>query len=94
MGSAEKSQINTIKQKRRISRLNPFIALTIEEAIVTVESDEVSTIGRMNHVQLMQDLAITPSSSTETVLNDEIMEEKDQQQKRQAIRLYGIFQTD
>ena len=38
-------------------------------------SDEVSTIGRLNRLQLMKDLYITPSSSIETVLNDEKIEE-------------------
>ena len=85
------SQINTTKCKRRISRLNPYIALTPEEALVTLESQNISTVGRMNQVQLLTDLNITPSSSTETILQDE--EGICEQRRPEATRVYGIFET-
>ena len=59
LGPAEKSQINALKQQKRISRLNPFTPLAIEEAMTTVTSDEVSMIGRLNRLQ-MKNLYITP----------------------------------
>lgn len=65
------SQINATRCKRRISRTNPYLALTPEEALVTIESENISTIGRMNKVQFLLDLNISPSSSTETILQDE-----------------------
>ena len=74
-GPTANSQINNIKQKKRTSGLNPFIALTAE-AMIIVESDEVSTIGRLNRAQLMRDLTITQSLSNETVVRDEETEKK------------------
>ena len=85
------SQINSTKCKRRIFRLNPYIALTQEEALVTLESQNISTVGRMNQVQLLTDLNITPSSSTETILQDE--EGICEQRRPEATRVYGIFET-
>ena len=46
----ETSHINKTKQKRRISRLDPFIAVTLDEALMSV-TDEKSTIGRLNRLQ-------------------------------------------
>lgn len=60
--------------------------------LITIESNESSTIGRMNQVQLMSDLSITPSSSTETTVQDK---QRELQQKHgpEAIRVYGVFTT-
>ena len=57
---------NKIKQKQHISRLDPYIVVTLEEALMTV-TDEESTIGRLNHLQTLEDLEVSPSSSCSTV---------------------------
>ena len=86
------SQINLTKCRRRI-KTNPYLALTPEEALFTIESNELSMIGTMNRVQLISDLSITPSSSTETVVQDEPTG-LEQEHRPEAPRTYGVFATD
>ena len=62
----ETSHINKIKQKRYISRLDPYIAVTLEEALMKI-TDEESTIGRLNRLQTLEDLEVSPSSSCSTI---------------------------
>ena len=88
------SHTNRIKQKKRVKRINPFLALTVEEATITIESDETSTIGRLNRKQVMRDLkAVSPSASTETILRDESTEGEQEQQNIQPVKIYGIIKT-
>ena len=66
----ETSHINRIKQKWRISRLDPYIAVTFEEAYMTV-TDEESTTGRLMRLQTIEDLEVSPSSSCSTITQEE-----------------------
>ena len=45
----EQSHINNIKQKRRTSRFNPYIPLTVAEALVTIRNNEC-TLARLNRL--------------------------------------------
>ena len=47
----------------------------------------------MNRVQLISDLSITPSTSTETVVQDE-QTGLEQEHRPEATRIYGVFATD
>ena len=82
----ETSHINKIKQKRRISRLDPYIAVTLEEALMTI-TDEESTIGRLNRLQTLEDLEVSPSSSCSTKTQDET----ENTENVTITRVYGIF---
>ena len=86
---ATSDNTNNIKQRRRISRLNPYIAITAEEALVMV-TDETSTLGRLNRLQVLIDLAITPSASDSTVVTDE---NTDVANELSAIKVYRVFQN-
>lgn len=86
-GPSEESHINKIKQKRRYSRLDPYIPLTIDEAFATL-TGETSTIGRLNRLQIEKDLELSPSSSTSTITQDEREEELDIDITNSV---YGVF---
>ena len=86
----QESHIKAIKKKIRNSRLNKYIALTPEEAVISIESKEKSTIGKLNHRQILKDLEISPSSSTETILQDEI-QQPEVFWTDKPNRVYGIF---
>ena len=66
----ETSHINMIKQKRPISRLDPYITVTLEEALMTI-TDEESTIGRHSRLKTQEDLDVSPSSTCNTITQDE-----------------------
>ena len=46
----EQSLINNIEPKRRTSRFNPYIPLTVVEALVTISNNEC-TLARLNRLQ-------------------------------------------
>ena len=56
--------------KPRISRLDPYIGITLEEALMTV-TEEKSTIGRLNQLQTLEDHEVSPSSSCSTITQDD-----------------------
>ena len=60
----------------------------IKEEIETIF--EKSTIGKLNHLQILKDLEISPSSSTETILQDEI-QQPEVFWTDKPTRVYGIF---
>ena len=66
----ETGHINKIKQKPGISSLDPYITVTLEEALMTV-TDEKSTIGRLNQLQTLEDHELSPSSSCSTITQDD-----------------------
>ena len=82
-----RSQINKIKERKRTSRLSTYIAITPDEALMTL-TEEKSTIGRLLRLQTLQDLSITPSSSTETITQDETSKNEELPTIQ---TVYGIF---
>lgn len=88
--ASEQSHINNIKQKRRTSRFNPYIPLTVAEALVTISNNEC-TLARLNRLQVMKDLEISPSSSTSTITQDELPEEESMDITIPTI--YGVYHT-
>ncbi|MCG8078473.1 MAG: C2H2-type zinc finger protein [Candidatus Thiodiazotropha taylori] len=89
--ASEQSHINNIKQQRRISRVNPYIPLTVDEALVTTSNDEC-TLARLNRLQVMKDLEISPSSSTSTITQDELRPEEEALDIT-IPTIYGIYHT-
>ena len=89
MAKSDERQINKINKKRRRSRLNPYITLTVDEALMTL-TEEQSTIGRLNRLQVIKDLEVSPSSSSSTITQDERTENMDIDI---PITVYGAFYT-
>ena len=58
----DQSQIDKIKKWKMRSRLDPYIGLTVNEALITL-TEEQPTTGRLNRLQIMKDLEVSPSSS-------------------------------
>lgn len=90
-GQTEESHISNINKIRRQSRLNTYIPLTVEEACVTL-SDEPSTLGRLNRLQIEKDLELSPSSSSSTITQDEIEDETDRDMPL-CNKVWGVFTT-
>ena len=89
--ASEQSHINNIKPKRRTSQFNPYIPLTVDEALVTISNDECTLCARLNRLQVMKDLEISPSSSTSTITQDELPEEESMDITIPTI--YGVYHT-